>query len=178
MFSKRSINLSRLPIISLALLLVIFSLNSSCKSIANNAPNSYKSSIIMALPPRAYAERQQLSPIRIEGVIQQVTCENNRCNVKMMVESVRRNKTEMELVQGDIITIVDVEDRDSKTDSKPPNQLQAPKIGLPDNSVQIPSPCSRTEAWLRPAGQSGDRNHSKSYQLMAGPYGFGPSLED
>lgn len=132
----------------------------------------------MALPPRAYAERQQLSPIRIEGIIQQVTCENNHCLVKMHIESIKRNKSAWPLAKGDIVTIIDIEANDSQTESRPSNQQQAPMIGLPDNSVHIPPLCSRTEAWLRPAERPGDHNHLNTYQLMAGPYGFGPSLED
>ena len=177
MFSTRSINLSRFSIIPIALFLAIFSLCSSYNRIANIAPNGHKSSKVMALPPRAYTERQQLSPIRIEGVIQQVTCENNRCLVKMHVESIKRNKSARPLARGNIITIIDIEVSDSKAQSNSPNQQQAPIIG-PDNSVRIPPPLSRTEAWLCPAEPSDDRNHTNSYQLMAGTYGFGPSLED
>ena len=178
MLSAISINLSRFSIIPIALFLAIFSLCSSYNSIANTAPNSHKSSKVMALPLRAYAERQQLSPIRIEGVIQQATCENNRCLVKMHIESIKRNNSEWPLAKGDIVNIIDIEVKDSKAESSLPNHQQALIIGLPDNSVRIPPPRSRTEAWLRPAEPSGDRNHSNTYQLMAGPYGFGPSLED
>jgi hypothetical protein len=162
----------------LVLFLAIFPLNSSFNSITNIVSSSHIIPEIMALPPRAYAERQQLSPIRIEGAIQQVTCENNRCHVKMLIESVRRNKSARTLTKGDILTIIDIEANDSQTESRPSNQQQAPMIGLPDNSVHIPPLCSRTEAWLRPAERPGDHNHLNTYQLMAGPYGFGPSLED
>ena len=178
MASKRRINIFRICIAPLALFLIIFALNSNSKSIADIIPSGHIASEIMALPERAYAERQQLSPIRIKGVIQQVSCENNCCRVKVMIESVKRNKSARRLVKGNIITIIDIEARHSTADSGSLNQHQAPMIGLPDNSVQIPSPSSRTEAWLRPAELSGDPRHSNSYQLMAGPYGFGPSLED
>lgn len=158
--------------------MITFSLDSSHKLIASTAPYGHITFQTVALPPWAYVERQQMSPIRIEGVIQQVTCENNRCYAKMLIESVKRNKSSQQLAEGDVITIIDIEARDSQAESRPPNQQEAPIIGLPDNSVHIPTLCSRTEAWLRPAEPSGDRKHSNTFQLMAGPYGFGPSLED
>jgi len=177
-FSARSIDLSRFFIIPIALFLAILSLCSSYNSIANTVPKSHRPSKIMELPPRAYAERQQLSPIRIKGVIQQVTCKNNRCIVEMNIESVKRNKSERPLAKGDIVYIIDIEVKDFKEDSRLPKHQKALIIGLPGNSVRIPPPLSRTEAWLCPAEPSDDRNHTNSYQLMAGPYGFGPSLED
>jgi len=177
-FSARSIDLSRFSIIPIALFLAIFSLCSSQDSIANTVPKSHNPSKIMVLPPRAYAERQQLSPIRIDGVIQQVTCENNLCLVKMNIESIKRNNSEWPLAKGDTVNIIDIKVKDCKEELWLPNHQKALIIGLPDNSVRIPPPLSRTEAWLRPAEPSGDRNHTNSYQLMAGPYGFGPSLED
>lgn len=178
MISRRPINISGLYAASLALFLVFFTLNSSAKSIAGTIFFGHIASGIMALPPRAYAERQQLSPIRVDGVIQEVTCENNRCRVKLLIESVKRNTSSWPLAKGNVIAIIDIPAQDSKADSMSPIEHQAPMIGLPDNSVHIPPPCSRIEAWLRPAEPSGDRNHSNTYQLMAGPYGFGPSLED
>lgn len=178
MFSRRSISTSRITAISLSIILITFSLNISDKSIASTVVYGHITSQTMALPPRAYAERQQLSPIRIKGVIQQVTCGNNRCLVKMYVKSIKRNRSSRPLTKGDVITIIDIEVSDSQTESRPPDQQQAPMIGLPNNSVHIPPICSRTEAWLRPAEPSNDRNHFNTYQLMAGPFGFGPSLED
>ena len=178
MFLIRPVNIYRISTISLVIILVTFSFYSSYKSIASTVSHGHIAFEIMALPPRAYAERQQLSPIRIKGVIQQVTCDNGRCLVKMRIESIHRNKSAWPLAKGDSVTIIDIEARDSQGESRPPDKQQAPLIGLPDNSVHIPPQCSRTEAWLRPAEPSGDRNHFNSYQLMAGPYGFGPSLED
>lgn len=178
MASKRTINIFLICIAPLALFLIIFPLNSNSKSVADILLSGHIASEIMALPERAYAERQQLSPIRIKGIIQQVSCENNCCRVKMMIESVKRNKSARRLVKGSIITIIDIEPRHSRADSGSLNQHQAPMIGLPDNSVQIPSPSSQTEAWLRPAELLHDPHHFNSYQLMAGPYGFGPNLED
>jgi hypothetical protein len=178
MFTKSSINISGLCIASLALFLIVFPLSSSSNPADSFPLSDNIASKFMALPERAYAERQQSSPIRIEGLIQQIVCENNRCSVKMLIESVKRNKSARTLAKGNIVTIIDIEARDSVADSRFPDRRQAPVIGLPDNSVQMPSPSSRTEAWLRPTELSGDPDHSNSYQLMAGPYGFGPSLED
>lgn len=175
---RRSINTSKLPKTSLALFAINFTLTGKAQYLTSPIPSHHIAPRTVALPARAYAERQQLSPIRVYGVIQVITCENNRCRVKMLIESVKRNANARPLAKGDMVTIIDIEARDSKAESRPPNQQQAPMIGLPDNSVQIPSSSSRTEAWLRPAEPSGDPNHTNTYELMAGPYGFGPSLED
>jgi hypothetical protein len=178
MAAWKGITIARPTPISLALFVIIFPPFSNAQPLASTILSRHIAPRTMALPPRAYAERQQLSPIRVDGVIQIVSCENNCCHVKMLIESVKRNASARPLAKGDIVTIIDVEARDSTAESKPPDPRQPPIIGLSDNSVYIPPPSNRTEAWLRPAEPQGDPNQGDLYQLMAGPYGFGPSLED
>ncbi len=158
----------------LALLLIILVLSCGAKSIEITSTPEQISSHTMALPERAYAERQQLSPIKIDGVIQEVSCENSRCRVKILIESVKRNTSARRLFKGDVITIVDITTQNANPDSGLPIQQKNPMIGLPDNTVNIPPPFSRTEAWLRPAKLSS----TNTYELMAGPFGFGPNLEE
>lgn len=160
------------------LALIIYSPNVGALPITKNIVPNPIASGIMALPERAYAERQQLSPIRVDGVIQELACENNLCRVKMLVKAVKRNTSPRPLAAGDIIAVINIPVAESKNDSMPPTTHQAPLIGLPDFSVHIPQPCSQTEAWLRPAEPSSDRNEVNNFELMAGPFGFGPSLED
>lgn len=178
MVFKTTVGASKLYRISLAFSLILVALNSSAQTLTSTILSGHIASRIMALPERAYAERQQLSPIRVDGVIQRVTCDNNRCRVNMRIESVKRNTSARPLAAGSVITIIDIATKDPNAD--PPSRIEhhAPMIGLPESSVLIPPPCSRTEAWLRPAEPSTDPNHSNAYELMAGPFGFGPSLED
>jgi hypothetical protein len=135
----------------------------------------------MALPERAYSERQKMSPIRIDGIIQEVACnENSLCQVRMQIESIKRNNSARSLANGDVIVIIALAAKapSPSPGSLSPTERQAPIIGLPDPSVRIPPIRSRAQAWLRPAEIPGGHNHANTYELMAGPYGFGPSLEE
>jgi hypothetical protein len=131
----------------------------------------------MALPDRAYGERQELSPIRILGVIKDVSCRERQCRVLIQIESVERNRSSKALRNGDIITVLVVSAPSSAGDG-PPHTLQAPAIGVPDNSVRIPPVASHTRAWLRPAEGATSKDPADLYELLAGPFGFGPNLED
>lgn len=134
--------------------------------------------VMMALPDRAYAERQQLSPIRIHGLVKQVTCEDRQCRVSMHVESIERNHSTRILSKGDLITVLATSSTIPSSDPPLPIGHQAPLIGVPDNSVRIPSVSSHTNAWLRPAEGLPGASQAQIYELTAGPFGFGPSLED
>lgn len=131
----------------------------------------------MSLPDRAYGERQQASPIRIHGVVTEVTCEPHRCRVAIRIESVDRNVSTRPLNKGDTITVL-VVPTGASSGALPRTGFQAPPIGLPDNSVRIPPVSSHTQAWIRPAEVGTSEAQAQLYELMAGPFGFGPNLED
>ena len=132
----------------------------------------------MALPDRAYAERQRLSPIRLKGLDQPIRCDRSGCSVSVLIESIERNKSPAHLIEGSTIAIVEIEASNTKTIPNPASLDQSPMMGMPDNSVHIPPPGSRTEAWLRPATLSKDTYYTTTFHLMGGPYGFGPDLEE
>lgn len=136
---------------------------------------------LMALPPRAYAEQQRFSPIRVEGVIQRVVWSDTRCRIVILLESVKRNTTATSLASGDVIVVTAIAAQDSRPEAPAPAERKAFVLGVPDVAVRIPRPSTRTEAWLRPVAVSGDRSgpgQASTFEVMAGPYGFGPSLED
>lgn len=166
-----------------AFILLALTHNGNSPTIATPALFGHAGSGMMALPERAYSERQKMSPIRIDGIIKEVACdENSLCRVRMHVESIKRNNSTRPLANGDVIVIIAMAAQASSPTSSPDalssTERQAPIIGLPDPSVRIPPICSRAQAWLRPAEIPGDHNHANTYELMAGPYGFGPSLEE
>jgi hypothetical protein len=131
----------------------------------------------MSLPDRAYGERQQVSPIKIQGVVKDVTSEQRQCCVVIQVESIDRNRSEKILKKGDLITVLVISERPS-SDGFQPTSFQAPPIGRADCSADIPSVSSHTQAWLRPAVAGTSDAEAPVYELMAGPFGFGPNLED
>lgn len=124
---------------------------------------------IMTLPPWAYRQRQELSPIQIEGVVEAVRCRDRQCLVSIRVTSVRRNATEVAIHVGDRLQIHATEQPAPSV--APPGSARPAPIGLPQQGVSIPSIGQRTPAWLRPSPQ-----RSGEFELMAGPYGFGPEL--
>lgn len=131
----------------------------------------------MTLPDRAYGERQQLSPIRIHGVVKHVTCKQSQCRVAIQIESIDRNRSESTLNKGDLITVLVVPNHPGSADCQP-TSVQTPPIGRPTNTVCIPPISSHTQAWLRPSATVTSEAQAQLYELMAGPFGFGPNLED
>ncbi|MEB3334470.1 MAG: hypothetical protein VKP70_05750 [Cyanobacteriota bacterium] len=131
----------------------------------------------MALPDRAYGERQQASPIKISGVVKEVMCVDHHCHVSIQIEAIKRNTSAKVLHPGDVITVRAVS-APSSSGPRPPAGLQAPPIGRPDNAVSIPPLASHTQAWLRPAEATTGAGQTQLYELLAGPFGFGPDLED
>jgi len=124
---------------------------------------------IMTLPPWAYRQRQQLSPLQLEGVVEAVRCRCRHCLVLLRVTAVQRNATGSPIQVGAQIQIQAL---------APLSAVQAPggtappaPPGTPDPGVRIPPIGAHTAAWLRPAPQPG-----AAFELMAGPYGFGPDL--
>lgn len=123
---------------------------------------------IMTLPPWAYRQRQQLSPLQLEGVVEAVRCQQRHCLVQLRVTAVHRNATGSPIQVGARIQIQAL---------APLSAAQAPAAtappappGTPDPGVRIPPIGAHTAAWLRPSPQP------DVFELMAGPYGFGPDL--
>lgn len=124
---------------------------------------------IMTLPPWAYRQRQQLSPLQLEGVVEAVHCRQRHCLVLLRVTAVHRNTTGSPIQVGARIQIQALAPRraaQASGGSAPPTTP-----GTPDPGVRIPAIGAHTAAWLRPSPQPGGM-----FELMAGPYGFGPDL--
>jgi hypothetical protein len=132
-------------------------------------PSAPLAAPLMTLPPWAYRQRQELSPIQLEGVVEAVRCSRLHCLVALRVSTVQRNTTASPIQVGDRIQIEAIPQHTASqvpAGSAPPSSIGAPQAG-----VRIPRIGAHTAAWLRPSPQ-----HAGAFELLAGPYGFGPDL--
>lgn len=123
----------------------------------------------MALPDWAYGQRQRLSPVLVMGEVMDVSCVETQCTLTMSVLEILRNQSQRYMESGDLISVDfvgNVPEEDQSPGATPP------LMGSPVASVTIPTVGDHKFAWLRPNDKG-----ENYYELMAGPYGFGPNLE-
>lgn len=123
----------------------------------------------MTLPPWAYRQRQELSPIQLEGVVEAVHCSQRHCLVALRVNAVQRNRTTSPIQVGDRIQIEAIPQHTAAP--APAGSAPPAAIGAPQPGVEIPPIGAGTAAWLRPSP-----HQAGAFELLAGPYGFGPDL--
>ena len=134
---------------------------------------------VMALPDTAYAALQKQSPILIKGSIQSVSKDYSVVTVRII--KIERNLSSIELLRDSEIHIhVDLpslpESGDSFGDQK--DGLIPPTPGMFKEKVVIPSINDTVDIWIRPTPREQIEVVNVPFQLLAGPYGFGPNLED